>query len=85
MQASTDLYAWLFKNINFSRPQVAPAGGKAALAYRQVRSVIDWLIDWQIEFWFYVPLDTKYTVGHFRDVSPRQSHGLARKKINLTQ
>jgi len=63
MQASTDLYAWLFKNINFSRPQVAPAGGKAALAYRQVRSVIDWLIDWQIEFWFYVPLDTKQVIS----------------------
>ena len=32
-----------------------------------------------------VPRPTRHRIGHFGDVSPSQSIGLVRKKLNLTQ
>jgi len=35
--------------------------------------------------WFKVLRPTRHNIGHFRDVLPRQSLGIVRKKLNLTR
>jgi len=52
------------------------ANGVAQLSNKQASTIAR-----PTELWFY----TRYKTGHFGDVSPCQSPGLVRKKLNLTQ